>query len=191
MQGDLKPGQRLGQVELAQRFDVSRIPVRDALAILAQDGVVTLAPNKGAYVVELDTDALNEVFDLRILLEADILRRAWAKFEIKALETLNNALNRSEIEAKTFRFSIADWIFHEALYAPAHRPRQLEFIRRLRLACEVHTLDYSRVSMRTDDWLKDHREIKTFIENQALEEAVQSLVAHLEKARTQLLDGAD
>src|SRR5437867_991093 len=76
MKGLLGPGVDLPQVALARRFGVSRIPVRDALRVLAGEGLVEMDANRGARVINLKPAEIREVYDLRILLECDCLRRA-------------------------------------------------------------------------------------------------------------------
>jgi DNA-binding GntR family transcriptional regulator len=69
LRGDLPPGARLGEVELAERLGVSRTPVREALGRLAAEGLVEVMPNRGARVTSWTVAQLEEVFDLRAALE--------------------------------------------------------------------------------------------------------------------------
>src|SRR3712207_4745843 len=72
MGGDLTPGARLGEVELADRLDVSRTPVREALSRLAAEGLVEIQPNRGARVATWTVAELEGVFDLRSTLEPQL-----------------------------------------------------------------------------------------------------------------------
>lgn len=67
--GALGPGDRLGEVELAERFGISRTPVREALRRLAADGLVEISPNRGARVIEWSLQEMQEIFELRAMLE--------------------------------------------------------------------------------------------------------------------------
>jgi DNA-binding GntR family transcriptional regulator len=69
LHGDLPPGARLGEVELADRLGVSRTPVREALGRLAAEGLVEIVPNRGARVSSWSVAELEEVFELRAALE--------------------------------------------------------------------------------------------------------------------------
>jgi DNA-binding GntR family transcriptional regulator len=69
LHGDLPPGARLGEVELADRLGVSRTPVREALGRLAAEGLVEIVPNRGARVSSWTVAELQEVFELRATLE--------------------------------------------------------------------------------------------------------------------------
>ena len=74
--GQLAPGAVLRQAELAEQFGTSRIPVREALNALQAEGLVQIEPNRGAFVTTLSAEELHELFDLRVLLEVDVRRRA-------------------------------------------------------------------------------------------------------------------
>lgn len=69
LRGELQPGERLAEVDLATRLGVSRTPVRSALTQLASEGLVDIAPNRGARVVTWTVQELEDVFDLRTTLE--------------------------------------------------------------------------------------------------------------------------
>ena len=74
--GKLEPGARLRQVELAEEFEISQTPVREALARLASDGLVALRPRRGAEVVALSPREVEEVYELRALIEPYAVERA-------------------------------------------------------------------------------------------------------------------
>ena len=76
MGGELAPGARLGEVELAERLGVSRTPVREALSRLAAEGLVEIAPNRGARVATWTVAELEGVFDLRSVLEPQLTAHA-------------------------------------------------------------------------------------------------------------------
>src|SRR5215217_912423 len=76
LRGAVAPGQPLRQEELAERFGVSRLPVRDALLRLEAQGLVHVYPNRGAFVISLSVDEVREIYEMRILLEGDIIERA-------------------------------------------------------------------------------------------------------------------
>src|SRR5918993_1976159 len=74
--GETRPGALLRQEDLAARFAMSRIPVRDALRLLEAEGLVTIATNRGAQVTQLSRDEIAEIHHLRILLETNCLSLA-------------------------------------------------------------------------------------------------------------------
>jgi DNA-binding GntR family transcriptional regulator len=76
LQGELAPGQRLHATQLAQRWDVSATPLREAFQRLASDGLVSMSPQRGARVASPSIDEAAELYELRILLEPLCLRRS-------------------------------------------------------------------------------------------------------------------
>src|SRR5579875_2336664 len=74
--GELRPGQSLVEADLAEALGVSKTPVREALKTLAGAGLVTMSPYKGAAVRAVDDDLALSVYDLRLLLEPEAVRRA-------------------------------------------------------------------------------------------------------------------
>ena len=74
--GEYTPGQRLQEVELANRLHVSRSPVREALKQLVSDGLVIEIPNKGVYVKKFMVRDIDEIFDVRLMLESYAIRRS-------------------------------------------------------------------------------------------------------------------
>lgn len=71
--GTLSPGVHLGQAELADRFSTSRVPVREALKLLAAQGTLLHDPNRGFFVAQLSSDEAKQLYRLRHLLEVDLL----------------------------------------------------------------------------------------------------------------------
>ena len=113
--GHVAPGSDLPQEELARRFGVSRIPVRDALNLLAAEKLVRVRPNRGAQVISFSRKDLAEVYSLRVILETDCLARAIPDIGDVDLERIAQEMRRCEIEAGNEEFPEADWRFHRAL----------------------------------------------------------------------------
>ena len=111
--GELRPGQSLVETELARTLGVSKTPVREALKTLAGAGLVTMSPYKGAMVRNVDDDLARSVYDLRLLLEPEALRRAVTR--TGRLGAARQALARSA-PPPTGRTGASRTGFHRALY---------------------------------------------------------------------------
>lgn len=185
--GLLPPGAKLGQADLAERFAVSRIPVRDALALLATQGLVALAPNKGATVIEMRRADIIEAYDLRILLECDLLHRAMAHMTTASHAEIDYALKRSNLEAHGPHAADGDRLFHDALYTAANRPRQNAMILTLRHACQIQIAAYDSLPAHTDQWLADHKAIVAHILAADTPAATARLQTHLRATKEALL----
>ncbi|HEY8860790.1 MAG TPA: GntR family transcriptional regulator, partial [Candidatus Limnocylindria bacterium] len=81
LSGELRPGERLRQEELADRLRVSRIPLRDALRRLEAEGLVQIGPRRGAQVSSLDRAGVLEIYEIRSALEPELMRRAVAALQ--------------------------------------------------------------------------------------------------------------
>ncbi len=128
----LPPGMRLRQEKLAELFGTSRIPVREALRALEYEGLVTSVPRRGFTVTELDADDIEEIYDLRILLESHAVRLAVPLITDEDLQILD------EMYAQMIAASSADdqlaarERFYSQLYSITGRPRLVAQILRLR-----------------------------------------------------------
>jgi DNA-binding GntR family transcriptional regulator len=112
--GELRPGQGLVEADLAAALGVSKTPVREALKTLAGAGLVTMSPYKGATVRAVDDDLVRSVYDLRLLLEPEALRRAVARGT--RWDQARSALERSAQAGDQADRSLANRDFHRALY---------------------------------------------------------------------------
>ncbi len=157
--GKFPPGSELSQTELAAAHGVSRIPIRDALHSLSSEKLVELVPGRAARVISLNPEQLGEIYDLRTMLECDLLERAMARADTADILEIEYALQKSSLEAGRPGWQTGDWLFHRALYEPAARPRQLAIIEELRTSCVIYAPKYEDLAARTENWLKDHRVI--------------------------------
>jgi DNA-binding GntR family transcriptional regulator len=117
LSGRLAPGSPLVEAELAATFGVSKTPVREALKTLAGRGLVVMSDYKGASVVTVDAAMARSVYDVRLLLEPEAVRRTvTAGADLTAAHT---ALDRADsAAADTAERSLANRDFHRALYLP-------------------------------------------------------------------------
>jgi DNA-binding GntR family transcriptional regulator len=189
--GRLPPGTLLSQTDIAARFGVSRIPVRDALQQLSSERLVIVLPGKGAQVVELTTGELAEIYDIRMLLECDLLRRAVERACPEDHAEAEYALRKARLEAGRPGWMEGDWLFHVTLYTPAGRKKQLSMVDELRLICVIHAAQYERLAEETTQWLDHHDCIFRAFVNGDADSSVGYLKGHLEAARSFLLGLSD
>lgn len=183
LSGETKPGTLLRQEDLAARFSMSRIPVRDALRLLEAEGLVTIATNRGAQVVQFSKDEVAEIYHLRILLECDCLGAAMARMTDADLDRIERIRQRAEIDAATPEWNDSDWAFHEALYRPSLHARQIEMIRSLRTTSDLYAAAHQALPKERKRWLADHRAIVAACRARRSADAVAALRSHLTAAR--------
>ncbi|MET9800003.1 GntR family transcriptional regulator [Streptomyces sp. NPDC006368] len=128
--GRFPPGKPLVETELAARYGVSKTPVREALKTLAGTGLVVMSQYKGATVRTVDAAMAREVYDVRLLLEPEALRRTIGRRA--SLQAAGQALDDADAAADQAERSLANREFHRALYLPCGNPllaRMLDEVR--------------------------------------------------------------
>jgi DNA-binding GntR family transcriptional regulator len=128
LNGSLSSGMQLRQDEIAERYGISRIPVREALKQLAVEGLVTLSPHRGAFVTSLSLADVLELQDIRIGLECRALKLAVPEMVESDFERAEHILDRYESEPSIAEWGIMNDAFHRAIYEPCNRPKLLEMI---------------------------------------------------------------
>jgi len=131
VEGALPAGEVLRQDEIALRFHVSKIPVREALKRLEAEGLVAFQRNRGAIVAALSTDEILEYVDIRAMLEARAARLAAAKISDAHVALARQYLSDFGSAQQAARWGELNWLFHSTLYADAGRPILMAEIRSL------------------------------------------------------------
>ena len=191
--GRIRGGAPLRQESLAAAFGCSLIPVREALLSLQGEGLVEFVPHKGAVAKEITYGEIEEIFDLRALLECDILSRAVPKVSDedlrRAKDVLKQFVSLLDPEADLGTWGKLNWDFHSALYAPAGRDTTYRMIQRLHTACDR----YIRLQLRLDEGRHaahvEHEEILALVEARDRRGAAKALRAHILITGKKLIDG--
>ncbi|MEA2661202.1 MAG: hypothetical protein QOH08_774 [Chloroflexota bacterium] len=184
LSGELRPGERLLQEQLADQLRVSRIPLRDALRRLEAEGLVRIGPRRGAEVASLSRTDILEIYDMRVSLEPDLMRRAVAALgpaDIARLVDMSEQMDaRAERPAEGLR---ARRGFYSELYAYADRPRTRQLILGLRDDVQrYHVLKNVAAA------LHDHAELRECIRVKDADRAAQVHSGHLRRACADLVD---
>ncbi|AWM89265.1 GntR family transcriptional regulator [Microvirga sp. 17 mud 1-3] len=140
--GEFKAGFQLRQDALATEFAVSRIPVREALMQLEAEGLVKIQPHRGAVVSELSTEEVEELFELRALLEPRLLKASGPHLTEEDYRQLNAILQEYGAELRAHhvsRWGELNTEFHRLLYRHAGQPRTLAIVLSLLQDCDRHT----------------------------------------------------
>ncbi|WP_067664835.1 GntR family transcriptional regulator [Ferrimonas marina] len=136
LSGDIRAGEPLRQSNLAEELNVSRIPVREALLQLEAEGLVRFEAHKGATATELSITQLEELFELRALIEPGLLARSIPQLTATHLQQAEALLTQLEAtleqeEDAVNSYSELNSQFHLSLYAGAQRPHTLEVVKGL------------------------------------------------------------
>jgi DNA-binding GntR family transcriptional regulator len=185
--GTLEPGAPLLQDELAERFKVSRVPIRDALKVLEADGLITLLANRTAIVTVLTAVDIEEIFNIRRMLEGDLLRRALMLASSSDHKAVQKILRLLDSATSGTQFAKLDREFHAAMYQSANQPRQQVIVDKLgqQLARFYgSTLDFRSYHQ---DCQGSHHEIAEAFLHRETDRASACLDQHLKLAKQKIL----
>jgi DNA-binding GntR family transcriptional regulator len=165
LQGDIAPGSRLSQQSIAERFGVSRIPVRDALQVLAGQGLVQHTSNATATVSGISVAELQELYELREAVEPLATQIAVPNVGRADLLTMRKQLQIMEQHADTRTWLAANTEFHAAVYRRANRPRMIELVERLRGLTDRYMYLHLEVIGKTEHLVSEHLDILAAVES--------------------------
>lgn len=138
MAGTLKSGDRLIEAEISKEFNISRAPVREAMRILNEQGIVAFSPRKGNHVMEMSTEEVLEIFEIRTTLEVQILKKLVKEKMLtekdfdhlyKLTNDMKNINDKAETdEEKTYLLNHLDMSFHKYLWSVSGNSRRAQIL---------------------------------------------------------------
>lgn len=191
LDGRLRPGERIHQQEVAGRFGTSRLPVREALRQLQQEGLVVVAPNAGARVARLDAEEFDEVYLLRGRLEPLAAERSAPRLSDGQLALLRHEVEAMEafptVEGREAEWLTHDRAFHLGTFAGARSPRLLAMIQSLWNVAEPYRRAYLGLHPEiVDVTLVEHRLLLDALERRDGEDVARVLEMHIRRTRLSL-----
>lgn len=145
--GEYAPGERIRETELAETFSVSRGPVREALRLLEQDGLVTVSPRRGAQITELSIEEVEQLFDIRAALSSLAARHATERITVDELEQLRGLVETmkdlAETSDDTAEYSALSSQCGQILATAACNPRLLSML----MSLWRQTLRYAQLGL--------------------------------------------
>jgi len=192
--GALADGVPLRQDALAEELGVSRIPVREALARLEGEGLAASFPHRGYFVTALSREEILELFELRSLLEPELLRAAIPKMSADDLDQAQAVLFSYNVDIDNA--DVPSWgehntRFHMSLYAPSARRKTLEIVRGLLVNTDRYTRLVLTLGTGVDQAKEDHGGLLDLCRKRAVNQAVALLHDHIQRARADLLELLD
>ena len=182
LNGTFRPGQALRQEALSEQLSVSRTPLRHALQSLAEDGLVETIGYKGARVAELNREMVDDLFEMRLMLEPLALGSALPHITKLDLAEAEMALDAAEAEEEPSRLSKLNWDFHRALYRPSNRRTLLRTIEQLNKASALAEVIASSIVARPEKSAAEHRKLLQACRNGDEAGAISVLSKHLRLA---------
>lgn len=160
--GIFSPGMKLDEIDLAEKFGVSRTPIREALIQLASTGLVEIRPRRGAVVSQINPKKLYEMFEVMAELEAMCARLAARRItdeELKQLKTTHEECKAKEVIANPDLYYHKNEEFHLALYKASHNDFLIEQTTNLHKRLSSFRRLQLRVRGRIQSSLKEHEDI--------------------------------
>ncbi|MGO4705092.1 GntR family transcriptional regulator [Microvirga sp. 2MCAF38] len=191
LSGEFAAGFQLRQDALAEEFGVSRIPVREALMQLEAEGLVKIEPHKGAIVSELSTAEIEELFELRALLEPRLLKESAPRLTKDDYARLNGILEEYSAELRAEhvgRWGELNTEFHMLLYRHAAQPRSLAIVANLLQECDRHTRIQLSLTGGMERAEEEHAELVRLCADGKIGAACTLLKAHVEHVGKSLRD---
>ena len=191
LDGGFKAGYQLRQDALAEEFGVSRIPIRESLMQLEAEGLVRILPHRGAVVSELSVGEIEELFELRLLLEPRLLRLSAPHLTEADFSKLSTLLDDYEGDASPQRMSRwgeRNTELHMLMYCHAERPRSLALVGNLLQECDRHTRLQLSLSGSLERARREHAELVSLCADGKIVKACGLLQAHIEHAGRSLRD---
>ena len=191
LDGRLRAGERIHQEAVADRFGTSRLPVREALRQLQNEGLVVVLPNMGAHVVRLDQAELAEVYLLRERLEPLAVERSAPALSADHLAGLRREaawMEENDPEGREGEWLTHDRAFHMASFAGAGLPRLLTIIESLWNVAEQYRRAYLSIRVGSlEPTLLEHRLLLDALERHDGEDAARVLEMHIRRTRLGLV----
>lgn len=190
--GELKPGERLMEVHLAERLGVSRTPIREAIRKLELEGLVVMIPRRGAVVASITEKDLKDVLEVRRTLEILACEVACERITPELLEELKTAGEEFGCLKETEdvnRLAEADVRFHEIIYAATGNDRLIHILNNLREQMYRYRLEYLKDRSSREQLDREHREIYTGIKNGDKKTVEAAVCVHIDNQEAAILAG--
>lgn len=190
LRGELKPGERLMEIHLAQKLGVSRTPVREAIRKLELEGLVLMIPRKGAVVAEITVSDLEDVLEVRMALEELAVKHACRRIRKEQLDELERL-------AEEFRVSLdgddvgecaqADMLFHDAIYESTGNARLIQILNNLREQMYRYRMEYLKDRQSHAQLLREHEEILDALKRHDERMALEVISRHVERQKEHII----
>lgn len=192
LSGELKPGSRIRETELAEWLAISRTPVREAIRRLESEGLICSAGHRGMTIAELDYQAVMELYQMRAVLEASAASLAAKHASEAEIYSLRELFQQEQQQQDPAAQAQANRAFHNAIYHAAHNRYLLKSLNGLRDAMALLGATTYVLPSRSESALAEHLRILEAIENGdslAAEQAAHDHIRAAQQARIRILSG--
>ena len=191
LKGELKPGERLMEIQLANKLGVSRTPIREAIRKLELEGLVLMIPRKGAEVAEITEKNMLDVLEVRKALEELAAQLACERITEEGLAELKAAAKEFEQVLKTndvTKIAEADVKFHDVLYLSTDNQRLITLLNNLREQMYRFRVEYLKKEEYHPLLLEEHKKIIEAIESHDQAEVNNIIDLHIDNQMETVTD---
>ena len=180
LRGELKPGERLMEIRLANQLGVSRTPIREAIRMLELDGLVIMVPRKGAQVAQITEKDLNDVLEVRLGLEELAVKLACQRItESQMLETTET----DDLQ----KLAQADVAFHDVIYQATNNERLIQLLNNLREQMYRYRIEYLKDVKSRRSLVEEHDALYERMKNRDLAGAQKMIREHIERQQESIM----
>ena len=182
LKGDLKPGERLMELQLAAKLGVSRTPIREAIRMLEQEGLARTIPRKGAEVAGMTEKDMEDVLQIRCVLEELAARLSCQNItdeEMRELKIAMVAFEEKTREGNVVELAKADVTFHDIIYRAADNPKLLVLLNNLREQMYRYRTEYMKDDRIHPVLIREHKEMVKALESRDQELVAREVRQHL------------
>lgn len=189
--GELKPGERLMEIHLANKLGVSRTPIREAIHKLELEGLVILIPRRGAEVAQITEKSMNDVLEVRRAMDALCVELACDRISPEELEKLQNACDTFAEAVKTRDIRViaqADVALHDIIVQATGNQRLVQLINNLSEQMYRYRFEYLKDTSRHECLIKEHRMICEGIREKNKDAASQAAKLHIDNQEQAIIE---
>lgn len=189
--GELKPGERLMEIHLADRLGVSRTPIREAMRKLELEGLVVMIPRKGAQVARITEKNLKDVLEVRRALDMLAVKLACDRMDDETKKELRKACDEFATVIQnnnTKDITEADVRFHDVILKSTGNDRLIQLVNNLAEQMYRYRLEYIKDSSYHNRLVKEHEAIYDAIMNSEKEKAAEAVVIHIDNQERTIIE---
>lgn len=190
LRGELKPGERLMEIHLANRLGVSRTPIREAIRKLELEGLVMMIPRRGAEVARITEKKVKDVLEVRRALDALTIQLACDRISEEELEALQMACEDFEQAITTkdaATIAKADVAFHDIIVKAARNDRLVQLINNLAEQMYRYRFEYIKDASQHKHLIEEHRAIRDSLLQNNKDAAAQAVISHIDNQELSII----
>ena len=192
LRGELKPGERLMEIQLANKLGVSRTPIREAIRKLELEGLVLMIPRKGAEVAEITEKSLRDVLEVRRALEELAVELVCEKITEEQIQDLKDAAEefKESLESGDItRIAEADVKFHDVIYMATDNQKLIQLLNNLREQMYRYRVEYLKDIAVRRTLAEEHRSICQALKAKDEKKALDYIRVHIDNQQKAIIRG--